>query len=89
MWDKLTRISVDILKERVCLLTRMQNYQSAEDSYEASLALQLELYGGPGDSRSQASEEVKAALEHFDLTETLVNVKVLHNIYIKNIRFMD
>ena len=27
-------------------------------------------------------------MEHFDLSETLVNVKVLHNIYIKNIRFM-
>ena len=51
LWDKLTRISVDTLKERVCLLARMQKYQSAEDSYEASLALQLELYGGPGASR--------------------------------------
>ena len=89
MWDKLTRVSINVLKERVSLLGRIGKYSKGEDSYEASLALQRELYGGPSDKQQQASEEVKAVLEHFDLSDQMVNVKVLHNVYIKNLRFMS
>ncbi len=35
------------------------------------------------------SEEVKSIMDHFDMGEGALNLKILQNVYMKNLRFLS
>lgn len=46
------------------------------------------MFGEPAAHQTNATTDVKNALEHFYLADCTFNVKVLSNIYLKNLRFL-
>ena len=63
----------------------------AEASYQASIVLQQELYSykKTGVLLAKMSEEVKAVMDHFEMGEGALNLKILQNVYMKNLRFIS
>ena len=64
----------------------MGKYSKAETSFQASMMLQQELFSQQKDN-SEYPENIKAIMTDFDVE--VLNIKILNNIYMKNLRFLS
>lgn len=80
-----------MLKERLTLQGLMSHFSKAESAFQASIVLQQELYGHSNSDALQKRMpgEVREVFDHFELGDGgVINLEILQNIYIKNLRFL-
>ena len=88
MWSKMTKVRINVLRERINLFAEVENYREAKASLDTCLTLQGELYGREDARSDRASQDIKAALKQLGLEQNVVNIKVLSTVYTATIRLL-
>ena len=66
-WYKMSKVRINVLRERINLLAEVENYKEAKASLDACLAIHRELYGKDDARFDRASQDIKASLKHLNL----------------------